>query len=49
MEAPTEKKKRGRKAKVEQTAEQPDPPVEKIPKKRGRNPKGGKVVTCLPQ
>ena len=47
MEPSNEKKKRGRKAKVDM------PPVsetttEKIPKKRGRKPKGGKVVTCLP-
>jgi hypothetical protein len=49
MDPPTEKKKRGRKAKTELISEQPDtPPVEKIPKKRGRKPKGGKVVTCLP-
>jgi hypothetical protein len=48
MEPPTEKKRRGRKAKTELTTNSLEPPVEKIPKKRGRKPKGGKVVTCLP-
>ena len=48
MEPPTEKKRRGRKAKTELTTELQEPPAEKIPKKRGRKPKGGKVVTCLP-
>lgn len=48
MEPPTEKKRRGRKAKTELTTTSLEPPEEKIPKKRGRKPKGGKVVTCLP-
>ena len=48
MNPPIEKKKRGRKAKTDLVTDPPEPPVEKIPKKRGRKPKGGKVVACLP-
>jgi hypothetical protein len=48
MDPPIEKKKRGRKAKTELITDPPEPLVEKIPKKRGRKPKGGKVVACLP-
>ena len=40
-----EKKKRGRKAK-EKTLE--ESLIEKIPKKRGRKPKGGKIVSIQP-
>ena len=43
MEPVPEKKRRGRKAKVD-----PDSNpviIEKIPKKRGRKPKGGKIIT----
>ena len=55
MEPSTEKKKRGRKAKTDnqivntEVTESPDinVVVEKIPKKRGRKPKGGKVVTSI--
>ena len=49
MESIPEKKKRGRKAKTE-VKEQSDcnNEVVKIPKKRGRKPKGGKVVICEP-
>ncbi len=49
MEPSTEKKRRGRKAKIETVNVITDPEIntvveEKIPKKRGRKPKGGKVV-----
>ena len=47
MEPIVEKKRRGRKAKI-QTTEATEDPVEKIPKKRGRKPKGGKVVLYQP-
>lgn len=47
MEPIVEKKRRGRKAKI-QTTEPTEDPVEKIPKKRGRKPKGGKVVLYQP-
>ena len=52
MEPSTEKKRRGRKAKIDTTIELSDNNennivVEKVPKKRGRKPKGGKVVTCM--
>ena len=47
MEPIVEKKKRGRKAKTEILPEV-SPIPEKIPKKRGRKPKGGKVVLCQP-
>ena len=48
-----EKKKRGRKAKniIVEVAEFNDtlkPPEEKLPKKRGRKPKGGKFVSNIP-
>ena len=48
MEPNVEKKRRGRKAKNAITEEIQDPTIEKIPKKRGRKPKGGKVVICQP-
>jgi len=49
MDSSTEKKRRGRKAKIETVNVITDPEIntvveEKIPKKRGRKPKGGKVV-----
>jgi hypothetical protein len=49
MESSTEKKRRGRKAKIKTVNVITDPEIntvveEKIPKKRGRKPKGGKVV-----
>jgi hypothetical protein len=49
MDSSTEKKRRGRKAKIETVNVVTDPEIntiveEKIPKKRGRKPKGGKVV-----
>jgi len=52
MEPSTEKKRRGRKAKIDATIENTNEEsenvvLEKIPKKRGRKPKGGKVVTCI--
>ena len=47
MEPIVEKKRRGRKAKSEILPEV-SPIPEKIPKKRGRKPKGGKVVLCQP-
>lgn len=52
MEPSIEKKKRGRKSKSELLELQPDNNttneiIEKTPKKRGRKPKGGKVVTCV--
>lgn len=47
MEPIVEKKRRGRKAKI-QTTEPTEESVEKIPKKRGRKPKGGKVVLYQP-
>ena len=49
MEIVPEKKKRGRKAKI-LTVESQEivEPIIKYPKKRGRKPKGGKVVSCLP-
>lgn len=47
MEPIVEKKRRGRKAKI-QTTEPQEESVEKIPKKRGRKPKGGKVVLYQP-
>jgi len=40
-----EKKKRGRKAKDKTQENNEENPIEKIPKKRGRKPKGGKIVT----
>jgi hypothetical protein len=48
MEPIVEKKRRGRKAKIINPTEALEEPVEKIPKKRGRKPKGGKVVICQP-
>ena len=50
MEPIVEKKRRGRKAKnaISETIIDPIEPIEKIPKKRGRKPKGGKVVLCQP-
>ena len=48
MEPIVEKKRRGRKAKNVNVDEIPTEPTEKIPKKRGRKPKGGKVVICQP-
>lgn len=39
-----EKKKRGRKPKVQLKIEEDAEPVVKIPKKRGRKPKGGKII-----
>lgn len=52
MESSTEKKRRGRKAKIETVniiteSEIPTVIEEKIPKKRGRKPKGGKVVNNI--
>lgn len=47
MEPIVEKKRRGRKTKI-QTTEPQEESVEKIPKKRGRKPKGGKVVLYQP-
>lgn len=48
MENLTEKKKRGRKAKVQDISNNLEvSPIDKIPKKRGRKPKGGKVVVQL--
>ena len=47
MEPIVEKKRRGRKAKI-QTTEPQEESAEKIPKKRGRKPKGGKVVLYQP-
>ena len=47
MEPIVEKKRRGRKAKI-QTTDPTEESVEKIPKKRGRKPKGGKVVLYQP-
>ena len=44
MEPIVEKKRRGRKAKNANTTELAQEPVEKIPKKRGRKPKGGKII-----
>ena len=48
MEPIPEKKKRGRKAKNPNPTPPDEEPVEKIPKKRGRKPKGGKVVVVKP-
>ena len=52
MDSSTEKKRRGRKAKIETVniiteSEIPTVIEEKIPKKRGRKPKGGKVVNNI--
>ena len=47
MESIPEKKKRGRKAKIIDILST-DVAVNKIPRKRGRKPKGGKVVTVQP-
>ena len=52
IEAVPEKKKRGRKAKIEisennESTEKTNAII-KCPKKRGRKPKGGKVVVCQP-
>ena len=52
MDSSTEKKRRGRKAKIETVNVITDPEIdtiveEKIPKKRGRKPKGGKVVNNI--
>lgn len=47
MEPIVEKKRRGRKTKIQSTEPQEES-VEKIPKKRGRKPKGGKVVLYQP-
>ncbi len=44
MDKSNEKKRRGRKAKIENIIIEPDA-NEKIPKKRGRKPKGGKIIT----
>ena len=48
MEPIPEKKKRGRKAKIVNLLIPTDNVADKIPKKRGRKPKGGKVVTIQP-
>tara|TARA_B100002019_G_C21251989_1_gene591658 strand:+ start:404 stop:1342 length:939 start_codon:yes stop_codon:yes gene_type:complete len=40
-----EKKKRGRKPKVQVKVEEPVEPEVKTPKKRGRKPKGGKIIS----
>ena len=48
MEPIVEKKRRGRKAKNEVLPQESTIVEEKIPKKRGRKPKGGKVVICQP-
>ncbi len=48
MEPIVEKKRRGRKAKNVNVTEVSTEPIEKVPKKRGRKPKGGKVVICQP-
>ena len=50
MEVSTEKKRRGRKSKIEETNQlntDSNVIVDKVPKKRGRKPKGGKVVVCV--
>ena len=49
MEVLTEKKRRGRKSKVEliDTNTETNIIIDKVPKKRGRKPKGGKVVVCV--
>jgi hypothetical protein len=52
MESSTEKKRRGRKAKIDTVDIVPEIPtdnvlIEKVPKKRGRKPKGGKVVNNI--
>ena len=52
MDSSTEKKRRGRKAKIETVSVVTEPEIntiveEKIPKKRGRKPKGGKVVNNI--
>jgi len=49
MDPIPEKKKRGRKAKVQIPLTAEEAAIEKIPKKRGRKPKGGKVVTVQPK
>ena len=48
MDQVPEKKKRGRKAKIHPPPTPEEMAIEKIPKKRGRKPKGGKVITVLP-
>ena len=52
MDSSTEKKRRGRKAKIETVNVVTEQEIntiveEKIPKKRGRKPKGGKVVNNI--
>ena len=48
MEVLTEKKRRGRKSKVEVVDTNVENIIiDKVPKKRGRKPKGGKVVVCV--